>query len=97
LREPAPPERPVDLDEPAPAPEKKDDDYVRLTLRGVSQPAKGAEVELPKAVHMLYQGKNITLETGAKGKVMTRGCANHIVMKAKHWSFASDLLLEDVK
>ncbi len=90
-------ERPVDLDEPVVA-EKKEDDYMRLTLVSVGQrPNTKDQAELPSSVRIMYQGKNIELQAGGKGKVMTRGCANHIVRKASTWSFHAELLLEDVK
>lgn len=89
-------ERPVDLDEPVV--EKREDDYMRLTCRALSQHANAKDqAELPATVRIMYQGKTIELEVGGKGKVMTRGCANHIVRKASTWSFKADLLLEDVK
>lgn len=91
-------ERPVDLDEPTPAPEKREDDYVRLTLRSVEQHPKAKDqAELPGTARVMYQGKTIALTVGEKGKVMTRGCANHFIRKALTWSYKADLLLEDVR
>lgn len=91
-------ERPVDLDPPVPVAEQRPDDTVRLTIKALGQLAGAKDqVELPKTLRFLYHGKNIELEVGARGKVMTRGCASHIQRKTQTWSMKVDLTVEDVR